>query len=127
MCNKSRNWFFLLAAGFAASMSLGTIAAAAPISIGMKVPLVRSDVLQAGYQHNYGDYTVDGSYYWPRAYDAPPRSYYEPSYYDSSYYDRSDYRVWSPPRRRTCGEYYYWNGVCCVDARRHPPYVGPKW
>lgn len=31
-----------------------------------------------------------------------------------------------PARPRSCGEYYYWDGRACVDARRYPPYVGPK-
>lgn len=29
-------------------------------------------------------------------------------------------------RPRSCGEYYYWDGNACVDARKYPPYVGPK-
>lgn len=29
-------------------------------------------------------------------------------------------------RPRSCGEYYYWDGQACVDARKYPPYVGPK-
>lgn len=29
-------------------------------------------------------------------------------------------------RPRSCGEYYYWDGRACVDARKYPPYVGPK-
>ncbi len=31
-----------------------------------------------------------------------------------------------PRRPRSCGEYYYWDGQACVDARKYPPYVGPK-
>jgi len=31
-----------------------------------------------------------------------------------------------PRRPRSCGEYYYWDGRACVDARKYPPYVGPK-
>jgi len=122
MRNKLRNWFFVLAAGLAASASAGTVAEAASLSpgIGIKVPLAGHDVLLAGYQHNYGDYMVDGKYYWPSDYYAPRRSYYRSYDYDDDY-------VWSPPRRRTCGQYHYWNGYCCVDARWHKPYIGPKW
>jgi len=29
-------------------------------------------------------------------------------------------------RPRSCGEYYYWDGRACVDARKYPPYVGPR-
>ena len=31
-----------------------------------------------------------------------------------------------PRRPRSCGEYYYWDGSACVDARKYPPYVGPR-
>ena len=31
-----------------------------------------------------------------------------------------------PLRPRSCGEFYYWDGRACVDARKYPPYVGPK-
>jgi hypothetical protein len=108
----------------------------------MKVPLVQSEVLPAGYR-GYDPYGNNGFFYWP-AYDydpprrtflpPPPEPYYEPAYnYDQSYshrtyYKRSDYSEWSPRRRpRSCGKYHYRSGGCCVDARWHPPYVGPKW
>jgi len=29
-------------------------------------------------------------------------------------------------RPRSCGEFYYWDGRACVDARKYPPYVGPR-
>lgn len=32
-----------------------------------------------------------------------------------------------PLRPRSCGEFHYWNGAACVDARYNPPYVGPKY
>jgi len=119
MRNKSRNWFFLAAAALAASSSVGTIAAAAPSGIGLKVPLVRSDVVQV-YEHNYGDYTVDGKFYWRSEYYSPRWHHHYSDWYDDDY-------VWSAPARpRSCGKYYYWDGTCCVDARWHPPYVGPK-
>jgi hypothetical protein len=31
-----------------------------------------------------------------------------------------------PLRPLSCGEYHYWNGVACVDARYNDPYLGPK-
>ena len=34
---------------------------------------------------------------------------------------------WVIIRPSSCGEYRYWKGVRCVDARYRPPYVGPKW
>ena len=34
--------------------------------------------------------------------------------------------VISPVRPRSCGEYRYWNGFACVDARYNDPYLGPK-
>ena len=31
-----------------------------------------------------------------------------------------------PPRPTSCGEYRYWNGQNCVDARYNRPYLGPR-
>ena len=31
-----------------------------------------------------------------------------------------------PVRPVSCGEYHYWDGERCVDARYHNPYVGPR-
>ena len=31
-----------------------------------------------------------------------------------------------PPRPASCGEYRYWNGEYCVDARYNRTYVGPR-
>lgn len=31
-----------------------------------------------------------------------------------------------PRRPRSCGEFFYWDGRACVDARKYPPYVGPR-
>jgi len=32
-----------------------------------------------------------------------------------------------PPRPANCGQFHYWNGTYCADAREQPPYVGPRW
>jgi hypothetical protein len=34
--------------------------------------------------------------------------------------------VLPPPRPLSCGQYRYWNGTACVDARYTDPYLGPK-
>jgi hypothetical protein len=34
--------------------------------------------------------------------------------------------VLPPPRPLSCGQYRYWNGDRCVDARYHDPYLGPR-
>jgi hypothetical protein len=31
-----------------------------------------------------------------------------------------------PLRPASCGEYHYWNGVACVDARYNNPYLGRR-
>lgn len=74
-------------------------------------------------------YADDDDYYYPPEYylppppvvrvypDAPPPASYEPPVYG-----------WlSPPRPASCGKYRYWNGEYCADARRDPPYIGPRW
>lgn len=37
-----------------------------------------------------------------------------------------DVVIIAPRRPRSCGEYHYWNGTACVDARYNDPYLGPK-
>ncbi len=32
-----------------------------------------------------------------------------------------------PPPPPSCGQYHYWAGDHCADARYPPPYVGPRW
>ncbi|MGE5260677.1 MAG: hypothetical protein ACM3MH_07345 [Actinomycetota bacterium] len=31
-----------------------------------------------------------------------------------------------PVRPVSCGEFHYWNGLACVDARYNNPYLGPR-
>ncbi len=31
-----------------------------------------------------------------------------------------------PIRPVSCGEFHYWNGAACVDARYNNPYLGPR-
>jgi hypothetical protein len=31
-----------------------------------------------------------------------------------------------PVRPASCGEFKYWNGSACVDARYNKPYIGPR-
>jgi hypothetical protein len=31
-----------------------------------------------------------------------------------------------PARPVSCGEFHYWNGSACVDARYNNPYLGPR-
>jgi len=31
-----------------------------------------------------------------------------------------------PVRPLSCGQYHYWNGETCVDARYNTPYIGPR-
>ena len=34
--------------------------------------------------------------------------------------------VLPPPRPASCGQYRYWNGERCVDARYNNPYIGRR-
>lgn len=34
---------------------------------------------------------------------------------------------WHALRPLSCGEYRYWNGIECLDARDVPPDIGPRW
>jgi len=37
------------------------------------------------------------------------------------------FEVLPPPPPPSCGEFRYWNGDYCADARVQPPYTGPRW
>jgi hypothetical protein len=37
-----------------------------------------------------------------------------------------DVVVLPPPRPSSCGEFHFWNGTACVDARYNKPYLGPR-
>jgi hypothetical protein len=70
----------------------------------------------AGYYRYYDD---DGD----EIDNAPPPRYYEPPVYGWT----SPPLPPPPPRPASCGEYRYWNGEFCADARYYRPYVGPRW
>ena len=53
--------------------------------------------------------------YPPRVVVYPPRSYPGGVY------------VEEVVRPTSCGVYRYWDGEGCVDARKYPPYVGPRY
>ena len=89
--------------------------------------------------------SYDGPAYGaPRAYYLPPPIAFAPSWYippPAGLYDpRAAYLPppggiemspglveVPPPRPRSCGQYRYWNGEYCADARYERPYVGLKW
>ena len=54
---------------------------------------------------------------------APPPTRPRVNGYTSTYeYDRRpDVVVRAPGRRGGCGEFFYWDGSACVDARNNPP------
>lgn len=37
------------------------------------------------------------------------------------------FEILPPPPPPSCGEFRYWNGEYCADARVQPPYTGPRW
>ena len=72
---------------------------------------------------------ADDDDYYPPEYDLPPppvvRVYpYAPP---ATAYEPPVYGWLAPPRPASCGKYRYWNGGYCADARRDPPYIGPRW
>lgn len=58
----------------------------------------------------YGSYGYAARPQSPRVYDEPPLVQWAP-----------------PPRPSSCGQYRYWDGERCADARWQPPYIGPRW
>jgi hypothetical protein len=87
-----------------------------------------------GYSYDYPDYNDydydnddDYDYARWRSYAEDPDRYYG-TRAPVEAYERDEHWTWLPPAQpRSCGEYHYWTGSACVDARHFKPYVGPKW
>ena len=90
-----------------------------------------SGSVQAG-GPRYDDYYIGGGYYggyyppYPplppvpvRQVPIPPPPPYGPPVYGWVFIP--------PPPPPSCGQYHYWVGDHCADARYSPPYVGPRW
>ena len=124
---KSPSWVHALGFGIALSFNVYTeaIASAAISGVGKNATLGQHSLLLAGDRRHYDD---DGYVYEPAPYGyAPsPRAYrYAPP--PAPYVDAPAYELLPPPPPANCGEYHYWNGEYCADARYNPPYVSPRW
>jgi hypothetical protein len=120
-------------AAFTASAFTLVSARAAPLGA-VSVERAASQVDPAQYPYYFDERYYDGRYrrraYPPSVYYAPPR-YYERRafpYYPPRVYDYTAPEYYDEPARPTsCGQYRYWNGEYCADARHERPYLGPKW
>jgi hypothetical protein len=117
----------------AAGVFLSNQARAAPPGA-VSVERAASQVDRAQYPYYFDDRYYDWPYprrvYPPSIYYAPQRYYerrafprYSPRVYD---YTAPEY-IDEPARPTSCGQYRYWNGEYCADARYERPYLGPKW
>jgi hypothetical protein len=124
MRHKTQNWVHVLAIGLVASFDVSSLGAASPAFSGIGMALGQPGISPAGYRRYYDDAYGDGPYYSAPHYYAPPVRYPPPA---AAYFDAPVYEWLPPPRPVNCGEYKYWNGEYCADARYNPPYVGPRW
>jgi hypothetical protein len=99
----------VLAAG---SGSAGAVPLAGISSSNASTGLVETVGWRKRYWRNYGVWPTGP---WP---PAPPPA--------GVAVETDDGVVVVPVRPLSCGEYHYWNGVACVDARYNDPYLGPK-
>jgi hypothetical protein len=111
----------LVLTGVLIAVALGTassvIAAPAPGPALSKAP---SSIQPAGYwdrqYRRYGPYAVP-----PAAVVVP-----QPAPVVPPVVVEQPFIVVLPPPPASCGEYRYWNGQYCVDARYNRPYLGPR-
>ena len=122
MHSTSHNWIYVVAVGIATSFHVASLSAASPALSRIGTTLGQRGVSPADYRRYYDDAYGDG-YPMPHYY-APPVRYPPPA---AAYFDAPVYEWVPPPRPANCGEYKYWNGEHCADARYNPPYVGPRW
>ncbi len=108
-----------MAAGFILSVMPSSVMAAPGASLATST-IVPEIIEKAGWRRRY---------YRRHRYLPPPPAYYAPegpSYYvpEAPLVDEEVLLV--PVRPSSCGEFYYWNGEACVDARYYDPYLGPR-
>jgi len=116
----------LVLTGVLIAVALGTASGAsatpAPGSAWSKAP---SAIQPAGYwdrqYRRYGPYAVP-----PAVAVVPPVVVPQPAPVVPPMVVEQPVIVLPPPRPASCGEYRYWNGQYCVDARYNSPYLGPR-
>jgi len=104
----------ILVAAFAIGTPIVTSAGAAPGAVNLAAP--GTGFVLAGWRRYY-DY--------PGAYAVPPVVVPAPAVTPPVVVQQSVVVV-PPPRPTSCGEFHYWNGQYCVDARYNRPYLGPR-
>jgi hypothetical protein len=120
--NMGRRFFkliFVLAASIALTSSFGPAYAEGPAGDFFQ-PYYPSSHYYASTPPTY-DALTNYDAFPPLIYDAPMNYYAPPSYPPAAVYG------WILVRPTSCGNYRYWNGEYCADARNGLPYVGPKW
>jgi hypothetical protein len=76
----------------------------------------------ASAQVGFGVYVGPSGTYDDYDYAPPPTRPRVYGYTNTYEYDRRpDVVVRAPGRRGGCGEFFYWDGSTCVDARTNPP------
>lgn len=75
---------------------------------------------------NAQEVTVEENYMVDDGYPAGA-GYYDPMYESESVEVSPSTRVYGfvAERPESCGEFFYWNGTRCLDARVTPPDTGP--
>lgn len=105
----------LLAGGIVLGLGAQNAATAGPLPAMSNLSLDASAVQNAGWRERY--YRRHGV--WP---SGPRRAAQD----DVVVTTDGAAVIVAPLRPRSCGEYHYWNGVACVDARYNDPDLGPK-
>jgi hypothetical protein len=104
----------LMVSAISSNAAPGPILAAPPVAVdgGM---IEKVQIFPRRYNRRYGPYDVPPVVVVPPVVPVvPPIVVEEPVI------------VMPPPRPASCGEYRYWNGQYCVDARYNRPYLGPR-
>ena len=128
---------------FRTIMAIGAICLSFTVAVSTCIAEVAQSQAGHFYHVHLPYWDEDPRYEDPRYFEpAPPRRFYRPRSFGYRlgppvYQGVSPAPIYGyelrpiapplPPAPSNCGEYHYWNGSYCADARREPPYVGPRW
>lgn len=111
-------------------LSLGLLAVLAACGLGLALPAHAAGPARPDAAFSTAKSLVQPAQIFRRRYPpgyVPPQVYVPPpAVVPGAVVVQPEVIIVPPPRPASCGEFRFWNGVACVDARYNKPYLGPR-